>query len=76
MPNLEKLEKIENVLRENPEGLWVVKVSELTGIAESTILYYVTGQIKNNRLYGAFLKNKTDHRKEGKNHIVSWRNGK
>lgn len=40
-PDLQKLEKIKNILRANPEGIWIREIARKTGISKSTVHIYV-----------------------------------
>lgn len=74
MNRMEKLDFIIKLLKEHPEGLWITKIGEITGMTKGMIHYYIFGQKKMTKkgehIYGGYLRNEVDDIEEGKNHIV------
>jgi len=46
-PALDKIQKIRNVLRENPKGLWIREIARRTGISKSTVHIYINKYMQN-----------------------------
>jgi predicted transcriptional regulator len=45
-PDLEKLEKIREVLKQAKDGLWIREIARLSGISKSTVSYYINKYMK------------------------------
>ncbi len=45
-PDPRKIEKIVEVLRRNPEGLWVMEISRMTKIPKSTVHRYIQNYLR------------------------------
>lgn len=45
-PDKNKLCKIRNVLRQNPQGLWIREIARRTKISKSTVHIYVNNYMK------------------------------
>lgn len=45
--DLDKIKKIRNALRKNPQGLWIREIARRTGISKSTVHIYVNKYMVN-----------------------------
>lgn len=45
-PDIAKIKLIRNVLRKNPEGLWIREIARKTGLDKSTVSRYLTEFMK------------------------------
>ena len=59
-PDPRKIEKIVEVLKQHPEGLWVMEIARLTRIPKSTVHRYIqtylAGVVEEVRNYSGLLK--------------------
>jgi len=46
VPSYEKIKKIREILKENPNGLWVREIARKTGLDKSTVSIYLTRYMK------------------------------
>ena len=53
-PDKDVMRKIEQALRENPEGLWIREIARKTNIPKSTVHYYLVHFLKD-KIEDSFL---------------------